>query len=111
MPPRQISFPNPAYPPAADVAPQIQAQAAIRGFRKESQMSWRDFNRLWMDISQILNSPPYDILLDAHRSHEPKYVDKLAELTRDVMSSGVFGPQGQGRWRYGQYADEPDMDE
>lgn len=110
MPPRPTTFPNPAYPPPSDVAPHLKAHATLRAFREESQLSWRSLNRIWMDISHILNSPAFDILLDVSRSHEPKYRDQLAELTRDVLATGVFRPETQGTWRYGRHDEEEDKD-
>lgn len=66
-------------------------------------------NCLWMDISNILNSPSYDILLDANHSPVPKYLDKLSELTRGVLESSVFGLQPPGKWRSGRRDGGPDV--
>ncbi|KAL0631762.1 hypothetical protein Q9L58_009370 [Maublancomyces gigas] len=109
MSPRGATIPNPIYVVPYGAVPQIQAQAALCAFRQESELSWPAINRLWMDVCNILNSPSHDILLDANRSHELEYHEKLAELTRDVLTSGVFGPDTQGRWRYGRHTDEPDQ--
>lgn len=63
-----------------------------------------------MDISNALNSPSHDILLAAHRSHEAAYTDTLADLTRDILASGVFGPNTHGKWQYGRHHEERDQD-
>lgn len=63
-------------------------------------MSWSSFDRLWMDVRQIANSPSFDILLDIANSQTPNYVAKLAkpaELTHHVVAYGVFGPNTLGR--------------
>lgn len=75
-----------------------------------SLMSWPAFNRLWMDICNILNSPSYNVLLVGHCSHEPEYLAKPADLTREILASGVFGPLTQGRSWHGRHEPERDGD-
>lgn len=95
---------------SAPTAPRFIASAALRAFRHESQLSWRAFNHLWMEITNVLNSPSHDILLAAHRSHEPAFVAKLSELTLDMMNSGVFAPAMQAKWQWGHHQNEEDHD-
>lgn len=102
--------PNPTDPKPFQDAPRIRAPAALRAFREESQLSWVSFNQLWMHISNVLNSPSQDVLLSGDRSHEAVYINKLAELTREVLASGVFAHHVQGRWKYGRYPEEKDKD-
>lgn len=73
-------------------------------------MSWSSFNQLWMEISHILNSPSFDILLDFKNAHTPQYIARLADLTRHVLESGVFGPTTVGRWHLGRHDEEEDRD-
>lgn len=81
----------------------------MRAFRKEAQLSWPDFNHLWMDLCNFLNSPAYDVLLDVAKVREDEYSRKLQAITSDILSSGVFGSHRPGTWTYGRYEDEPDL--
>lgn len=64
-----------------------------------------------MEISQILNAPSLDILLDFKNAQTPQYIARLADLTRHVLASGVFGPTTVGRWHLGRHDEEEDQDE
>lgn len=111
MPPPTRSVSHPSALDLSSTAPRIQATPALRAFRHEAQMSWSSFNRLWMDISQILNSPSFDILLDCRSALTHNYVVRLADLTRHVLASGAFGPTTVGRWHQGRHEEEADRDQ
>lgn len=65
-----------------------------------------------MEISQILNSPSFDILLGFKTAQQtPEYARRLAELTDHVLASGVFAPGTVGRWHLGRHEQEEDREE
>lgn len=89
--------------------PKIKADDKLRAFRQEVQLSWQDFNHLWFQICDSVNSPAFDIMLDIKMAGKPEYERKLWEITIDLLSSGVFGRDRPGRWKYGRYEDEQDV--
>lgn len=95
--------------PIALNGPRIVANDCMRAFRREAELSWANFNRLWMDVCQFLNSPANDTLLDVNKAGQPEYDRQMNEITYDILCSGIFEPKWMGTWTYGRYENEPDL--
>lgn len=95
--------------PTAISAPNIVADHRMRAFRQEAGLSWPDFNSLWADICQFVNSPAYDTLLDISKASQQEYQRQMKVIASDILRSSIFHPTRMGTWAYTRYDNEPDL--
>lgn len=91
----------------AEDVPKMKADQELRAFRHEAELCWQDFNRLWMQICNHVNSPAHDVLLSITATG-PEYEHSMEVIITDVLAGGTFGVDRPGIWKYGRHESEPD---
>lgn len=81
-----------------DELPKLMADENMRSFRLEVSISWATFNKLWVAICSLLNTPSNEILLDEGMNGHPEFESKMLEMIEDILDTGFFAPTSRGSW-------------
>lgn len=58
-----------------------------------------------MSACAFVNAPSNDALFQ--QSNTTAYKIRLDKTTNEMRSTGIFGPESRGTWRFGRYRSEP----
>lgn len=87
--------------------PRIRADKQLKEFRREANLSWENFNTLWLQVCQVVYSPSHDILRRHTDTTDPIYID----LFNAIRLAGYFSVEARAAWVLGLYTPEPNHDE